>query len=144
MHAGAVTYTSQAPLSIGGADESTFQTASIGLAALVTGTNVLAVEIHQASPDSSDISFNLELTASLGNGTPLPTVTIAATDATASEPGTNTGTVTLTRTGSTTAPLTVNLTVGGTATNGVDYTTLASSVTIAAGSASATVLFKFL
>jgi hypothetical protein len=69
----------------------------------------------------------------------LPTVTVAATDATAAEPGTDTGTFTVTRTGSTAAALTVNLTVGGTATNGVDYTTIANTVTIPAGSSTATV-----
>ena len=34
---------------------------------LVAGTNVLAVEIHQANATSSDISFNLELAASAGH-----------------------------------------------------------------------------
>ena len=42
-----------------------------------------------------------------------PTVTIAATDATATEAGTTTGQYTVTRTGATTAALTVNYTVAG-------------------------------
>jgi extracellular elastinolytic metalloproteinase len=50
------------------------------------------------------------------------TVTIEATDANAAEPA-DTGTFTITRTGPTTGPLAVQLTVGGTATNGVDYST---------------------
>jgi hypothetical protein len=70
---------------------------------------------------------------------PLPTVTVAATDATAAEPGTNTGTFTVTRTGSTAASLAVNLTVGGTAVHGADYAAIGGTVTIPAGSATATI-----
>ncbi len=40
------------------------QTWTIPSSSLVAGTNTLAVEIHQAAPTSSDISFDLELTAS--------------------------------------------------------------------------------
>jgi phosphodiesterase/alkaline phosphatase D-like protein len=43
-------------------DGSTFQSVSIGTSAFVTGTNVVAVEIHQANATSSDISFDLQLT----------------------------------------------------------------------------------
>ncbi len=64
----------------------------------------------------------------------IPTVTISATDPAASEAGPDPGTFTVTRTGSTAADLVVSYTVGGTATNGSDYTTLSNSVTIAAGS----------
>ena len=77
--------------------------------------------------------------ASIGAGA-LPTVTVAATDANAAEAATpNTGIFTVSRTGSTAAALTVNYTVGGTATNGTDYTTIPTSVVIPAGSASATI-----
>src|SRR5262245_35416374 len=55
------------------------------------------------------------------------------------EAGLDPGVFTVTRTGATTAALTVNYTVGGTATNGTDYQTLSGSVAIAAGSASATI-----
>ncbi|NOT55753.1 MAG: hypothetical protein HOP18_14225, partial [Deltaproteobacteria bacterium] len=64
---------------------------------------------------------------------PLPVVSIAATDAQAAEPGANPGVITLTRTGSTTAPLTVKLTLTGGATNGVDYRTLPTAITMPAG-----------
>ena len=51
-----------------------------------------------------------------------PTITVAATDATATE-GVDTGTFTFTRAGGNlTAALTVNVTVSGTATNNTDYT----------------------
>lgn len=66
-----------------------------------------------------------------------PTVTITATDNTASEPGADTGAFTFTRTGDTTSALTVNFTISGTATNGTDYNTLPTSITIPAGQASA-------
>jgi Ca2+-binding RTX toxin-like protein len=46
---------------------------------------------------------------------------------------------TFTRTGSTTNTLTVNYTIGGTATNGNDYSNVGTSVTFAAGSSTATV-----
>ncbi len=70
----------------------------------------------------------------------LPVVTVTATDAVAGEPGTGqgTGTFTFTRTGPTTSALTVNFSVGGTATSGTDYQSLGTSVVIPAGSASAT------
>ena len=71
--------------------------------------------------------------------TSTPTVTIAATDATAGENPVDPGSFTISRTGSTAAALVVNYTIGGSATNGADYSTLGGSVTIAAGAASATV-----
>ncbi|HWF19642.1 MAG TPA: FAD-dependent oxidoreductase [Verrucomicrobiae bacterium] len=49
------------------------------------------------------------------------------------------GWFTLVRAGSTNSPLTINYTVGGTASNGVDYLPLNNSVTIPAGSAASTV-----
>ena len=69
-----------------------------------------------------------------------PTATIAATDPIGD--GTSArrrGQYTVTRTGATTAALTVNYTVGGTATAGSDYAALTGSVQIPAGAAAATV-----
>lgn len=63
--------------------------------------------------------------------------TIRASDADASEPGTNPGQFIVTRTGDFIAPLTVSYLVAGTASNGVDYAALPGSVTIPAGAASA-------
>ena len=71
-----------------------------------------------------------------------PTVTIQATDNTASEPGSNTGTFTVTRTGATTTSLTVHYTVGGTATSGTDYNALSGMVNIPAGKSSASITVK--
>lgn len=77
-------------------------------------------------------------------GPALPVVTIQTTVANAAEPATN-GQFTVSRTGSTTNPLTVNFTVGGTATpgsNGVvgsDYVSIGTSVTIPVNAASVTI-----
>ena len=71
----------------------------------------------------------------------IPIVTIAATDADASETGPDSGTFTVSRTGDTTDPLTVTYTVGGTAA-GNDFTptpALSGTVTIASGAADATI-----
>ena len=70
----------------------------------------------------------------------LPSVTIAATDDSAAEAGSATGTFTVTRTGDLNTAMTVNYTVGGSATNGSDYTSLSGSVVIAAGANSAIVV----
>jgi Ca2+-binding RTX toxin-like protein len=72
-------------------------------------------------------------------GEALPTVTIAATDASASETGPDTGTYTITRSAATINPLTVNYTVAGTATNGTDYTALTGSAIIPANATTTTV-----
>jgi regulation of enolase protein 1 (concanavalin A-like superfamily) len=67
------------------------------------------------------------------------TVTIVATDPTASETPGDTGTFTVTRTAPTTGSLTVNLTITGTATNGTDYTSLSTALAFTAGQSSRTV-----
>jgi hypothetical protein len=69
----------------------------------------------------------------------LPTVTIAATTPNASRVGPVDGVITFTRTGSTSAALTVNYSLGGTAANGADYALLGGSATIPAGAASSAI-----
>jgi serine protease len=68
-----------------------------------------------------------------------PSVSVSATDTAAAEAGLDPGTFTITRTGATTSPLTVNYTMGGSATNGTDYASVSGSVVIAASSSTATV-----
>src|SRR5262249_53027655 len=68
-----------------------------------------------------------------------PFVSLSATDATAREPGSDTGTFTVTRTGDLSSALAVTYSIGGSATNGTDYQTLSGTVTIAAGQLSATI-----
>jgi len=93
--------------------------------------------VHSASDNNEGPMWVYRYKGSSGPG--LPTVTIAAPDAAASEPGSNTASLVLTRSGDTTAALQVTYTVGGTATPGSDYAALPGSVTIAAGQASATI-----
>ncbi|MEK7675920.1 MAG: TIGR02597 family protein [Verrucomicrobiota bacterium] len=70
----------------------------------------------------------------------LPVITVTASDATAGEPGSGQGTgiFTFSRTGLTAVALTVNFTVGGTATSGSDYSSIGTTVAFAAGSATVT------
>jgi len=49
-------------LAISAVESEAFLSKTLSPSVLRTGTNVLAVEVHQASPDSSDISFDLRLT----------------------------------------------------------------------------------
>ncbi len=60
-------------------------------------------------------------------------VSVTATEAEANEEGLVNGVFTVTRTGDNTAALTVNYTLGGTAVNGEDYTTLPGTVTFQPG-----------
>jgi hypothetical protein len=69
----------------------------------------------------------------------LPTVSVAASDAGAAEPGADPGTFTLTRTGTLLAPLVVDFAMEGSAANGTDYAAIGASVAFGAGEASATV-----
>lgn len=58
-----VTYRDLASATVGGADETNLVVATVNHAFLLQGTNTLAVEVHQASPTSSDLRFDLELQA---------------------------------------------------------------------------------
>jgi len=64
MPGGAPGYQTLAPVAIGGTDESAYYSALVNPGGLVTGTNVIAAEIHQNGGGSSDISFDFELTGS--------------------------------------------------------------------------------
>ncbi|TPX29804.1 FG-GAP-like repeat-containing protein [Cylindrospermopsis raciborskii] len=66
-------------------------------------------------------------------------VTLAVSPTTVTEDGTNNLVYTFTRTGVISNALTVNYTIGGTATNSGDYGSIGTSVTFAAGSSTATV-----
>jgi hypothetical protein len=68
MPGGSVNYLTAALTAVAGGDEFTFFLANVNSALLLSGENVLAVEIHQVNPTSSDISFDLELQATLSTG----------------------------------------------------------------------------
>ncbi len=61
LPAGPVTASTRAVTAIAGADESAWQTVTIPATALQPGANVLAVEVHNNAPSSSDLSFDLRL-----------------------------------------------------------------------------------
>jgi titin len=64
MPTGTITYQTLASSTVGGADETTFFETSLNPNLLVSGTNVIAVELHQVTAGSSDMSFDLELLGS--------------------------------------------------------------------------------
>ncbi|MEZ5305347.1 MAG: cadherin domain-containing protein [Verrucomicrobiales bacterium] len=68
MPAGPVDYATEASAAVGGGDESAYQTINIGAGALVEGTNLIAVEVHQAGAASSDLGFDLALKAARSGG----------------------------------------------------------------------------
>lgn len=61
MPAGPVDGSTLATVAVGGGDESTFFTIELDPSLLVAGENVIAVEVHQSSSNSSDLSFDLGL-----------------------------------------------------------------------------------
>lgn len=69
-----------------------------------------------------------------------PTVTISRTSGHALEDGAGNLVFTVSRTGPTTETLTVNYTIGGTATNGTDYATIPTSIVIPASAATAEIV----
>ncbi len=92
------------------------------------------------SPDSAytvDSPSSVTVTIADNDLPPRPTVTIESNLPEASETGPTAGQFTVSRTGSTISALTVNYAIGGTALNGIDYTTLSGSVIIGAGSSTA-------
>lgn len=66
MPSGTISYTTTASSAVSGSDESAVYTAQVSPAGLLSGSNVVAVEIHQSSSSSSDLSFNLELKEVVG------------------------------------------------------------------------------
>jgi hypothetical protein len=70
----------------------------------------------------------------------LPTVTVAVADATAGEWGADPAAFVLQRSGGTAGNLAVSIALGGTASNGVDYTAVASPVTIPDGESQISVI----
>ena len=99
----------------------------------VAGTYVVALTVTDPSGAPSTDSVTVTVY------TP-STVTVAATDASASETGPDPGLFTFSRTGSTAAALVVHYRVTGSATNGADYALLSGDVTILAGFSSAQVV----
>jgi Calx-beta domain-containing protein/Big-like domain-containing protein len=149
MPDGPIQFSTVAASTVGNDAENIFHVALINPHALVEGRNVLAIEVHQSAIASSDLSFDLELTAAREPGQPVPpTVNIEATDAEASEISPlvgvppNPAVFRVTRTGETTKALKIYCRLTGTARNGVDYTELPGIVTIPEGASSAEIVVQ--
>ena len=67
MPQGSIAFDTAAVDTVNDAEEATVHAFGLSPSDLSSGTNVIAVEIHQRAPDSSDISFALRLE---GTGTP--------------------------------------------------------------------------
>jgi len=136
MPTGALNYTTLA-LSVS-EEPSVFYSAPIDPSLLVNGQNVIAVEIHQVNPASTDISFDLEF---IGTGGPQPpehtVVSVVATDSQASELGSlgavNHGQFAIRRTGNLASSIPVSFVLSGSASNGADYAFISNRVVIPAG-----------
>jgi hypothetical protein len=61
MPAGSINYLTRASTSVGDADESAWFSFTVSPSLLQAGANVLAVEIHQSGPTSTDVTFDLKL-----------------------------------------------------------------------------------
>ena len=109
-------------------------TAILATNLLQPGPNVVAVEMHQVTPVSSDLEFDLSL-ATVSDSR----VGIIATDSSAAEAGGDPATFTVTRTGSTNVATIVFYQVSGSASNGLDYANLSGQVGIPAGATQATI-----
>lgn len=75
MPSGTISYTTLASTAVGATNESTYYPYTIPTSLLVSGTNVLAVEIHQNGKTSPDLSFNCSLTATTTVVTPPAQIT---------------------------------------------------------------------
>ncbi|MCX6885618.1 MAG: hypothetical protein NTX27_11300 [Verrucomicrobia bacterium] len=98
----------------------------------ITRLQSLTLGITATATTGSDGTFVLDIPQIVG---------VVATDPIAHEetPANDTATFTFNREGDVSAPLTVNLTISGTAVNGTDYQAIPTSVTFPAGSATTTV-----
>ncbi len=105
-------------------------------------TSVYAADLDgDGDPDVLSASYNDNKIAWYENLSANQTVTVAATDETATEAGPTTGTFTFTRTGDSAnidQTLTISYTLGGTATAGSDYAALGTAVIFPAGVLSVT------
>jgi hypothetical protein len=64
MPGGTISYTTLASSTVGGGAENTFYPFTLSSSALVSGTNVVAAEVHQRAVNSSDLMFDARLAGS--------------------------------------------------------------------------------
>ena len=108
---------------------------ALGSAQTISMTGTVYVGLATCSRDTTRTTTGMMDSLAFS----FPTVSIQATRPLASRSPSQAGVFTITRTGSTTAALSVSYSPSGTAINGTDYASLSGSVSIPAGSATATV-----
>ncbi len=107
-------------------DDAWYEVSETAIVTLTTGSGYSIGTPSQATVNIAD------------NDPSSPTISVVATDAAASEPGTNIGTYTFMRNGGSPSALTVSFGVSGTATSGTDYSALGTTITFAANQSSKT------
>ena len=116
---------------------------SISSAGVVSGTTAAAPGNYPVTLRVTDASTGpgsyFELEPFTVTVSPPPTVTIAVAPASVSEDGATNLIYTVTRSLNLSSPTTVNITTGGTATSGTDYTGGVATVVIPAGATTATI-----
>jgi cyclophilin family peptidyl-prolyl cis-trans isomerase len=139
------------PLSLSGANPARLGLGNLTSATIPAGS--ASTEIRFSVPNNADLTGTQSLSVAIGStalaNTPanpveilvhdndVPTISLEAVDGTASEPAKDKASVRVRRTGATAAPLTIYLSISGSALAGVDYFSLPASVTIPAGGDSA-------
>ena len=126
----------------GGATISSGTTASVVAPASGTSTVCLTVADDVGKQDTAKVVIGPSSAAvslvPAGTNACSTDVSVAATDASATESGGDTGTFTFTRSGDLTAALTVTIAMSGSAANGTDYQTVGSAVSFAAAASTTT------
>ncbi len=116
---------------------------SISSAGVISGTTAAAPGNYpvtlRVTDSSTGVGSHFELESYTLTVSPPPTVTIAVSPASVSEDGATNLTYTVTRSLNLSSPTTVNITTGGTATSGTDYTGGVATVVIPAGATTATI-----
>jgi hypothetical protein len=121
LPSGALTATTRASSGRSGVDESTVRSFAIPPSSVQPGTNTIAVEVHQDSPSSSDLSFAAALASTGDVGATTTTTEVPTTTTTTEVPTTTTEVPTTTTT--TEVPTTTTTEVPTTTTTEVPTTT---------------------
>lgn len=104
------------------------------------GSETVIASLEAGSGYSKGSSTQATVTISDNDVPATPSVTVAASDASASEVGLDQGVFTVTRTLSTASAINVTFTIGGNATSATDYTAIGGNVLLPASVASANVI----
>jgi large repetitive protein len=117
---------------------------SVSSACVISGTTTAAAGNYPVTIRVTDASTGPGSYFEVENFTlvvsPPPSVSIAVSPASVSEDGATNLTYTVTRSLNLSSPTVVGIAIGGTATNGTDYATIANTITIPGGATTATIV----